>query len=158
AQAPPLEDGGPPPPSTPARTMRREDPPQAAATAKLQERYALLSQHARDIVLLIDREGVIVEANDAAVAAYGYAREELLGMLSRQFRAEETRDLVAAQLGEAFEKGLLCETVHLRRDGTTFPVEISSRAALVGSERMLLSIVRDLTERAAMQPNRLHAD
>jgi two-component system, cell cycle sensor histidine kinase and response regulator CckA len=122
------------------------------------ERYALLSRHARDIVLFIDPGGVIVEANDAASAAYGYAREELLGMNIRDLRAEETRMTVAAQMEEAFSAGVLFETVHRRRDGSTFPVEIGSRAALVGRERMLLSIGRDLTERAEMQANLLHAD
>jgi signal transduction histidine kinase len=59
---------------------------------------------------------------------------------------------------EAFARGILFESRHRRRDGATFPVEISSRAALIGSERMLLSIVRDLSERAEMQANLLHAD
>jgi PAS domain S-box-containing protein len=122
------------------------------------ERYALLSRHARDIVLFIDPAGVIVEANDAASQAYGYPREELLGMNIRDLRAEETRESVPAQMEEAFSRGILFETVHRRRDGSTFPVEIGSRAAQVGRERMLLSIGRDLTERAEMQANLLHAD
>src|SRR5262249_31201459 len=71
---------------------------------EMSERYALLSRHARDIVLFIDRDGVIVEANDAAVAAYGYARDDLLGLNIRQLRAEETRDLVGPQMEEAFER------------------------------------------------------
>ena len=122
------------------------------------ERYELLSRHARDIVLFIDRSGVIVEANDAAGAAYGYSREELVGMNVRAIRADETREGVAVQMEEAFARGILFETVHRRRDGTRFPVEIGSRAALIGREHMLLSIGRDLTERAEMQANLLHAD
>ena len=124
----------------------------------MSERYALLSRHARDIVLFLDKAGVILEANDAAVAAYGYPRDELLGLDIRALRAEGTRELVAAQIEEAFARGVLFETVHRRRDGTTFPAEISSRAALIGSQLMLLSIVRDLTERAELQANLLHAD
>jgi len=122
------------------------------------ERYALLSRHARDIVLFIDRSGVILEANEAACDSYGYSREELLGMNIREIRAEDTRDQVAAQVEEAFARGILLEARHRRKDGTTFPVEIGSRAALIGDELMLLSIVRDVTERAEMQANLLHAD
>jgi PAS domain S-box-containing protein len=124
----------------------------------MSERYELLTRHARDIVLFIDKRGIIVEANEAAFSAYGYAREELLGMHIRELRAEDTRDLIPAQMEEAFAKGILFESVHLRKNGTTFPVEIGSRAALIGCERMLLSIVRDLSERAEMHANLLHAD
>ena len=124
----------------------------------MSQRYELLSRHARDIVLFIDPAGTIVEANDAAVAAYGYSRDELLGLDIRALRAEGTRELVAAQMDEAFARGLLFETMHRRRDGSTFPVEIGSRSALIGSEVMLLSIVRDVTERAEMAANLLHAD
>jgi len=124
----------------------------------MSQRYELLSRHARDIVLFIDPAGTIVEANDAAVVAYGYRREEILGSNIRDLRAEGTREIVAAQMDEAFARGILFETVHRRKDGSTFPVEIGSRAAMIGSEKMLLSIVRDVTERAEMAANLLHAD
>ena len=39
----------------------------------------------------------------------------------RALRAEETRESVAAQMEEAFARGILFETVHRRRDGTTLP-------------------------------------
>ena len=42
--------------------------------------------------------------------------------------------------------GIRFETVHVRRDGTTFPVEVSSRAFEVAGVRYLHSLVRDLTE------------
>ncbi len=42
------------------------------------ERYRLFYQHARDIALFVRPDGRIAEVNDAAVAAYGYTREELL--------------------------------------------------------------------------------
>jgi PAS domain S-box-containing protein len=124
----------------------------------MSQRYALLSRHARDVVLFLDEGGTIVEANDAAVAAYGYDRGELVGLDVRALRTEETRELVRGQMDEAFERGILFETVHRRKDGSTFPIEVSSRAARIGCDRMLLTIGRDLSERAEMQANLLHAD
>jgi signal transduction histidine kinase/CheY-like chemotaxis protein len=50
------------------------------------------------------------------------------------------------------------ETLHMRRDGTTFPVEVSSQAAMIGTEPVLMSILRDLTERNAMQARLVHSD
>jgi PAS domain S-box-containing protein len=50
------------------------------------KRYELLSQNARDIILFIDMEGKIIDANTAAVKAYGYTKEELLNMTVYDFR------------------------------------------------------------------------
>ena len=43
--------------------------------------------------------------------------------------------------------GVLFETVHRRKDGTTFPVEISSRSIEVDGKKFQQGIIRDITER-----------
>ncbi len=113
----------------------------------LLDRYRLLSQHARDVVLFIRPDGRIVEANHAAVAAYGCDREDLLARTIFDLRAPGTADSIPDQLLQADTRGITFETVHRRKDGCTFPVEVSSRGADVGGERLLLSIIRDITER-----------
>jgi PAS domain S-box-containing protein len=113
----------------------------------LLDHYRLLSQHARDIVLFIRPDGRIVEANPAAVAAYGYDREELLTRTIFDLRAPGTAGAIPAQLFQADTRGITFETVHRRKDGSTFPVEVSSLGADVGGERLLMSIIRDASER-----------
>jgi PAS domain S-box-containing protein len=125
---------------------------------ELWERYQLLSENAHDIVLFIRDNGTILEANEAAAHAYGYSREELSGLSVSKLRAPSTRDSVPQQMAEAFARGVVFETFHQRRDGSTFPVEVSSRTAAIGSEPVLLSIIRDLTERNQMQARLLQAD
>ncbi|MBZ5715931.1 PAS domain S-box protein [Nannocystis pusilla] len=111
-------------------------------------RYQLLSQHGRDIFLFVRADtGEIIEANDAAVAAYGYSRDELLALRLDALRAEPVAAELAAQMRRAELEGILFEAVHRRKDGSTFPVEISSRGAEVHGERVVLSIVRDITKR-----------
>ena len=111
-------------------------------------RYQLLSQNTRDIILFVrSGDGCIVEANDAAVAAYGYDRQTLLTKSIRDLRSNETQALLESQLEIATSEGLLFETVHRRADGSTFPVEVSSRGINVGIDHILLSIIRDTTER-----------
>ena len=103
-------------------------------------------------MLFIEREtGRLVEANAAAVAAYGYARAELLSLTIRELRAPETSSLTEQQMAAAEAGGILFETVHQRRDGSTFPVEVSSRGAVVDGVRMLVSVVRDITDRKRAQ-------
>ena len=110
-------------------------------------RYRLLVEQARDIVLFVRRDGRLLEANQAAIQAYGYTPDEFATLDIQDLRAPDTHVLTPAQLAQADAQGLLFETVHRRKDGTTFPVEVSSRGADLGAERVLLSIVRDITER-----------
>ena len=111
-------------------------------------RYQLLSKFTREIVLFIQAQsGRILEANAAAVAAYGYTYEELLGMTVHDLRTPQARAAIHGQMEHAETGGALFETVHLRKDGTIFPVEVSSMGATIEDSRVLLSVVRDITER-----------
>lgn len=112
------------------------------------KRYRLLSENSRDILLFIrEGDGKIIEANEAAVQAYGYSREELLTLDINDIREPKTRSDVRQQMARAGSGGILFETLHCRKDGTCFPVEVSSRGTYIGDEHVLLSIIRDITER-----------
>ena len=111
------------------------------------KRYALLSKHAREIILFIAQDGRIIEANETACAAYGYDRGTILALTINDLRAPETRRQIPDQMEKAFREGNLFETKHVRKDGSVFPVEVSSHGVVTGGERILLSIIRDITER-----------
>ncbi|MCW5851466.1 MAG: PAS domain S-box protein [Anaerolineae bacterium] len=115
------------------------------------QRYQLLSERARDIVLFVRRDGHIIEANQAAIEAYGYDRDTLLSLSIYDLRAPVTSVEIEAQMARADGSGILFETVHRRRDGSTFPVEVSSIGADMGGERVLLSILRDITDRKRLE-------
>jgi PAS domain S-box-containing protein len=111
-------------------------------------RFRLLSEHSRDIILFMGyQDGQILDANAAAVQAYGYSRDELLSLTIQDLRASDTLSQTVTQMTEAEANGILFETVHRRRDGSTFPVEVSSQGATIGGVRTLISIIRDITER-----------
>ncbi len=111
-------------------------------------RYELLAENTRDIILFIRCEdGRILEANAAALQAYGYARDEMLSLTVRDLRDAGARELTAAQMAAADEEGILFETVHRHREGGSFPVEVSSRGATVEGQRILFSVIRDITAR-----------
>ena len=115
-------------------------------------RYELLAAEARDIMLFVRRrDGRILEANLAAESAYGYSRDALLRLTIHDLRDSETAGHTGDQMAAAHE-GVLFETVHRRRDGSRFPVEVSSRGTTsMAGEVVLLSIVRDITNRLAAQ-------
>ena len=136
------------------------------------ERYRLLSEGGLDIIIFARRSDLrIIEANRAAEVGYGYSRAELLQMNARDLRAPAERERLDAVLvaAEGRDRWNL-ETVHVRRDGTTFPVEIASQIAMVGSEEVVVNVIRDATEReraraaladardAAMEASRLKSE
>ncbi len=135
------------------------EPPRAAgdgdAPARL-ARYRLLFEQARDAVLFLRPDGAIVDANPAAVAAYGHERAALLTLTIADLRDPATAADLPDQLRRAATEGMVFQTRHRRRDGSTFPVEVSSRAVDADGERLLVSVVRDVTERERAAEAREH--
>ncbi|HTZ19660.1 MAG TPA: PAS domain S-box protein [Opitutaceae bacterium] len=129
----------------------------------LAARLALVMRHANDIILLIDKDWRIVEANDRAIEAYGYTLDELRQQTMVSIRPPETRGDFPAQSSQLLAEGsVVFETLHQRKDGTTFPVEVSSRLVRLENASYRLSIVRDITQRRAHEReiermNRLYA-
>jgi PAS domain S-box-containing protein len=112
------------------------------------KRYQLLSQKTRDIILFIRvSDGQIIEANQAAVQAYGYEGQELVTKNILDLHAPGTRRFVTEQIEQANASGIFFETLHCRKDGILFPVEVSSVGMSLGHSRVLLSIIRDITDR-----------
>jgi PAS domain S-box-containing protein len=111
------------------------------------QRYKFFFQHARDIIHFLDKDGRVLDANEAAVTAYQYSLEELLTKTIFDLRSPESSPMTTERVFQEGEKGLLFEAVHLRKDGTTFPVEVSARAMKIDGELMLMNIVRDITLR-----------
>jgi|GEM_PF-777649 len=114
----------------------------------LLERFEYLTRHANDIILLADDNYRIVEANERAVQSYGYERDELLQLLLNNLRTPEARKLFDKQMEEVKARnGFVFETEHQRKDGTTFPVEVSSRVIDIDGKKFYQYIIRDITER-----------
>ncbi|MBP8980731.1 MAG: PAS domain S-box protein [Syntrophobacterales bacterium] len=116
----------------------------------LSRHYEYLTKYANDIILLMDEEWRVVNANDRVWEVYGYRPEELLGERVTILRAPETIPEMEHQALRITEgAGHIYETVHRRKDGTTFPVEVSARLITVEAKPFFQAIVRDITERKA---------
>jgi PAS domain S-box-containing protein len=119
-------------------------------------RYQLLSEHARDIILFLRSDGQVIEANHAALVAYGYTRDELLALSIYDLRPAGAHREVDARLAQVDAAGILYEAAHCRKDGQIFPVEIGSRGDMIEGERVIVSIIRDITDRKRAE-EALHA-
>lgn len=127
-----------------AERLDERKPPAEQALDQL--RLMGLESRINEIELVIRLDGTIAQVNDRAVSAYGYARSELEGMQIRQLRTAELPEVMTRQIAQASQEGIRFEAVHVRKDGSHFPVEVSSRPFVANGVRYLHSLVRDLTE------------
>ncbi len=107
-----------------------------------------LAKYANDIILLLDDKGMIVEFNDRALEAYGYSAEEFAKLSIYDLRADEYVLPVLEDMKQISQAGAMCyESVHMRKNGETFPVESSVRMVDIDGRDFQQAIVRDVTAR-----------
>jgi PAS domain S-box-containing protein len=114
------------------------------------ERMAWMSRHANDAILLLDANGQIIDCNERAEVTFGDTHAELVGRSVFELRAETTTATAEAQFREVLERGaLLFQAEHRARDGSRFPVEVSSRRVEFQGRIYVQSIIRDQRELVA---------
>ena len=101
-----------------------------------------------DAIFILDATGQILDANRVAEERYGYRREELLSMSARDLAPERLLGQVAERVQEAFGGGIL-QSTHRRADGSELPVEIGAARVELNGTQVILSTVRDVTQRKA---------
>lgn len=114
--------------------------------------FDYLVKYTNDIILLSDLKGDIIECNDKAIAVYGYTREELLKLNVKQFRTKDSVNSFEQDLDDVLNKSeYVYETFHSKKNGESFPVEISGRIIEVAGEQYIQAVIRDITERKAIE-------
>jgi PAS domain S-box-containing protein/putative nucleotidyltransferase with HDIG domain len=112
------------------------------------EFYAQLFFATTDSIIVHDLDGKCVYANEHACQFYGYNEEELFRMSLDELNAPEQADIVKAKIAELTEKSQLTfESVHVRKDKASAPVEISSHIIESGGRKLIVSAIRDISER-----------
>ena len=111
-------------------------------------RFRTFVDHAADGFFVLDAGLIVVDVNRQACLSLGYGREELIGMHPREFDAG-LDDLSIERLAQRADSGetLTFETLHRRKDGSLFPVEIRTHLFEQGGEPFYLCLVRDISER-----------
>ncbi len=109
--------------------------------------HKILFEGAQDIILYTNLDGQVMDSNQRACEAYGYTKEQLLSRRIQEIRHPSTLDEYEGQMRQAEIGGVLFECLHVRCDGSTFPVEVSSRVAYTEKGPLRIHIIRDITLR-----------
>ena len=109
-------------------------------------------ENAPDGAYWMDEEGNFIYVNRSACRNTGFTREELLkmGVRDMDVNAPENQFKITSKLLR--EKGpRIFESIHRRKDGTTYPVEVNAAYMHFENKEFYFSMARDLTRRKAME-------
>lgn len=114
-----------------------------------EQRFRAMLDQAGDAMFLSDLDGKIIDVNIMACTSLGYSAEELLSMniadVDEEFIRTDRRTSYWEHLVHG--KPTTITSVHLRKDGTTFPVEMRVGLLDVKGKTLILGFARDISKR-----------
>ena len=111
-------------------------------------RFEDLSEASFETIIFIEN-GVIIDVNKRFHEMFDYNDNEVIGRNAVDFIVPEARtlskEMIATQNGETYK------TMGLKKDGTTFPIEVHLRELHLKERNIRISVIRDLTEQKNME-------
>jgi PAS domain S-box-containing protein len=120
-----------------------------------EEIYGALVASCWDAILGLNHKGTIIFWNKGSEQTFGYPTDEILGqpvtkLMSEDHREGHAKELKAFLSGNRGGTGII-EFEALRKDGSTFPIELSLSIEQQNGKFVGLAIGRDITEREQME-------
>ncbi len=121
------------------------------------ERLRAILETAVEGIITIDERGRMESVNPAAERIFGYKASELFGrnvsMLMPSPDREQHDSYIANYVGTGHAKiiGIGREVVGMRKDGTTFPMDLAVSEVRLPERRLFTGFVRDITERKRLE-------
>jgi len=113
------------------------------ALRESERRFRTLSESSFEGIA-IHKRGTMLEANQPLATMFGYELSEVIGMHALDFTAPESRDAVLQSILSKSREPF--EFTGLRKDGTTFPVEVCGRPTPYQGKMVTVASLRDITE------------
>lgn len=124
----------------------------AARNAQLsEERFRQLSEATFEGIA-VHENGRLIDANETLAKMFGYVASEVVGMSALKLVAPESRDLTLRNIETKNEKPF--EAAGIRKDASTFPIEICVKAIHHQGRAVSLMAIRDIGERKQAERER----
>jgi PAS domain S-box-containing protein len=129
-----------------------------AARRRLAEKLAIRHEQESQAIIERAKDGIIsIYCSDATIRSFGPAAEEIFGYTEEELIGTRIDTLLPA-LGAFVETGQslsdaqkvlfpVGETRGVRKDGSSFPVDLSASIIILDDQEVAIGIVRDITER-----------
>jgi len=109
---------------------------------------ATILDNAPMAIFLLNPRGDFVYTNEAASMTYGFSRNEFMNMNLRRLLPAQDAPLVDGRLKHILEKRHLeLETVHVRKDGISIPVEVRHALIKTLHGEFIVSLIREIPAR-----------
>ena len=114
-----------------------------------EERLRILFERAADAIYVSKPDGKLVQVNAQACRATGYSEQELLHLNVTDVNARISTPQALRELFQTLhpEQPVTLESRHRRKDGTTYPVEITVACLDTPVDRYYMGIARDISKR-----------
>jgi two-component system CheB/CheR fusion protein len=136
-----------------ARELSKQQELSQAAVRDREERLRAILETAVEGIITIDERGIIESVNAAAERIFGYSADEIIGknvgILMPHPHREGHDDYLENyfRTGHAKIIGIGREVAGLRKDGTTFPMDLSVSEVKLAARRMFTGLILEITDR-----------
>lgn len=119
---------------------------------KSEQWHRSLFENAIDGIVVLDKNGMIVNVNQRACEMHGFSQTALVGTHIKLLEAGTHKEKMAERMRRILNgESLVFETTHNKKDGNPIYLEISSKAITIGDDVFIQSFYRDVTERKKLQ-------
>jgi PAS domain S-box-containing protein len=118
------------------------------ALRESEERFSRLSKTTSEGIVFTD-QGIILDVNLQLATLLGCDPGEMIGLNAMNFVAPESLDLVMKNMKSRFEGPY--EHLAIRKDGSTFPVEVTARTVPYKGRQVRATVIRDISGRKRAQ-------
>lgn len=116
---------------------------------------SVLLDSAIDSIIVYDTEGKVIYANESAYKTRGYTGSEFLTKRLADLVAPDPAATLDQRMEELLKSGrAIFETAHVKKDGSIMPVEAHTWVIEYGNNKVIVSVVRDITARKLAEEER----
>lgn len=110
-------------------------------------RRKILIDESGDGIVVLDENGKVFETNKKFAEMLGYTIDELMSKYVWDWDIKIPKEQIQFLIKDADERGHHFETIHKRKDGTFFDVELSNNGAFIDGKKLIFCVCRDVTKR-----------